>query len=236
MDETAILNLPLLMPAQAQKHVAVNEALGRLDALAQLVVESRGLTTPPGIVVEGAVYAVPAGAVNAWAGAGGKLAVGLNGGWALVTPRRGWRAWIADEGRVRVFDGGAWVTADLGLSASGAASRFEVIEFEEDIAAGASHTTVQEIPADMMVFAVSARVTEEITGTLSGWEMGLAADPAMFGTGMGLAVGAWARGLLGAPMGVYAATPLRLGALGGDFAGGRVRIAVHGYSVGLPGL
>ena len=32
------------------------------------------------------------------------------------------------------------------------------------------------------------------------------------------------------------ATPLRLGALGGEFAGGRVRIAVHGYSVGLPGL
>ena len=236
MDETAILNLPLLMPAQAQKHVTVNEALGRLDALAQLVVESRGLTAPPGIVVEGAVYAVPAGAVNAWAGAGGRLAVGLNGGWAFVTPRRGWRAWIADEGRVRVYDGGAWVAADLGLSASGAASRFEVIEFDEDIAAGASHVPTATIPSDMMVFAVSARVTEAITGTLSGWEMGLASDTAMFGIGMGLAVGAWTRGLLSTPMAVYAATPLRLGALGGEFAGGRVRFAVHGYSVGLPGL
>ena len=36
MARTAQLDLPLVMPAQAQKHVTVNEALARLDAAAQL--------------------------------------------------------------------------------------------------------------------------------------------------------------------------------------------------------
>ncbi len=33
MTDTTRLGLPLLAPAQAQKHVTVNEALGRLDAV-----------------------------------------------------------------------------------------------------------------------------------------------------------------------------------------------------------
>ena len=36
---SANLSLPLLMPAQAQKHVTHNEALQVLDALVQLVVQ-----------------------------------------------------------------------------------------------------------------------------------------------------------------------------------------------------
>ena len=35
MASTAQLALPLVAPAQAQKHVTVNEALARLDAAAQ---------------------------------------------------------------------------------------------------------------------------------------------------------------------------------------------------------
>jgi len=33
MDETARIGLPLVQAAQAQKHVTVNEAFARLDAL-----------------------------------------------------------------------------------------------------------------------------------------------------------------------------------------------------------
>ena len=47
MTDTSQLKLPLLQPAQAQKHVTVNEALVRLDGLAQLVMQSRSLTIPP---------------------------------------------------------------------------------------------------------------------------------------------------------------------------------------------
>ena len=58
------------LPAQAQKHVTVNEALARLDAAAQLRVISFAETTPPASAVDGAGYLVPAGATGAWAGQG----------------------------------------------------------------------------------------------------------------------------------------------------------------------
>ena len=41
------LGLPYLMPAQAQKHVTHNEALERLDLLAQCVLAGLGSVTPP---------------------------------------------------------------------------------------------------------------------------------------------------------------------------------------------
>ena len=47
-DTSPNLALPYLLPAQAQKHVTHNEALQRLDAVTQLVVEAFGATTPPG--------------------------------------------------------------------------------------------------------------------------------------------------------------------------------------------
>ena len=48
MSQTSpTLELPLVMPAQAQKHVTVNEALLRLDALVRTVVESRSGTVQP---------------------------------------------------------------------------------------------------------------------------------------------------------------------------------------------
>ena len=45
-DVSAILSLPYILPAQAQKHVTHNEALRMLDLLVQLVVTSRQVTTP----------------------------------------------------------------------------------------------------------------------------------------------------------------------------------------------
>lgn len=47
MSETARLGLPLVQGGQAQKHVTVNEAFQRIDALGQMVLASRGVVTPP---------------------------------------------------------------------------------------------------------------------------------------------------------------------------------------------
>ncbi|PRZ44691.1 DUF2793 domain-containing protein [Tritonibacter scottomollicae] len=41
------LDLPYLMPAQAQKHVTHNDALHRLDLVVQLVLEELERDTPP---------------------------------------------------------------------------------------------------------------------------------------------------------------------------------------------
>jgi hypothetical protein len=46
MSETANLRLPLVQAAQAQKHVTVNEALLRLDAMSRLLLQSRALAVP----------------------------------------------------------------------------------------------------------------------------------------------------------------------------------------------
>lgn len=234
MAETLRMTLPLLQVAQAQKHVTVNEALMRLDGLINLVLESRGQAMPPASVLDGQCYAVPAGAVNAWAGQGGKVAIGANGGWVFATPAAGWRAFIADEGRNALHDGTDWVAGALTMSAHGAGLLAGVAEIDHVIAAGASSTTTLIIPSHAMLIGVSARVVSEITGTLTSWLLGNTGAPDRFGSGLGLAEESWARGLLSQPMTYWAPEPLLLTAMGGSFAGGTVRLAVHYLEISLP--
>jgi hypothetical protein len=108
MTDTANLALPLVQPAQAQKHVTVNEALARIDGLSQLTLQSVSETVPPVNPQEGLAYGVPSGAVNAWAGQGGHVAIVIGGGWVFVPARRGWRAMVLDQGQTAVFDGADW--------------------------------------------------------------------------------------------------------------------------------
>jgi hypothetical protein len=135
-----------------------------------------------------------------------------------------------------VFDGEVWRAGALALGPSGAAAMFRVVEFEHEIGAGATSATAEEVPANVMLFAVTARVTVDITGTLTSWQLGAPGAPDRFGAGLGLEVGSFARGLLGAPMAYYATEPLVLTAQGGVFGGGRVRLALHYLEAALPGV
>lgn len=236
MSETTQFGLPLLQPSQAQKHVTVNEALSRLDGLAQIVLVSRTVSIPPPFAPEGAAWGLPANPANDWAGQAGRIALRVNGGWIFVAPRAGWRAWIADEHAAAVHDGEGWQAGAVALSPAGAALAFRVVEIDHTIAAGAESLTVAVLPANTMVFAVTARVLSQITGTLSSWQLGSPGAPDRFGSGLGLEAGSFARGLLSAPMSYYTAEPLLLTASGGSFAGGSVRCAVHVYEPGLPGI
>lgn len=107
-DTSPNLDLPYLMPAQAQKHVTHNEALERLDALAQLVVEAFGATTPPANPGVGLIWAVTSGATGDWAGKTGKLALRVAGGWIFIAPREGWRAWGREQAQLRIWRGSSW--------------------------------------------------------------------------------------------------------------------------------
>lgn len=234
MSDTLQLGLPLIAPAQAQKHVTVNEAFARLDGLVQLRLESRAVLTPPAVPEDGTCFAVPTGAVNAWAGQAGKVAIGSGGGWVFATPRAGWRALIRDEGSVALHDGTDWRAGMLSLSPSGAGLSVGLREIDHSLTAGASSTTVPVIQSHAMVVGVTARVVAPIAGTLTAWQLGDGADPGRFGSGLGLAAGSWARGMLGQPLTYYAPAPLVLTATGGDFAGGLVRIAVHYLELALP--
>ena len=229
--------LPLVQPSQAQKHVTVNEALALLDALGQLVLASRSVTVPPPSPVDGMAWAVPPGAVNAWVGQGGRVAVAANGGWVFVQPQAGWRGWIADEGIAALHDGTTWRGGALALGVGGAGLFARVVGWEVDIEAGDGFATATVLPANVLLIAVSARVIDPITGTLDAWRLGMDGADDRFGTGLGLGLGAFARGLLGVPMALYAPEALVLTPEGGDFDGtGRVRLAAHVLEPGLPGV
>lgn len=109
-DSTPRLGLPWLMPAQAGKHVTVNEALGRLDALVCASVVSRTTAAEPSSPEEGDAHILPADAVGGHWGDFFEhdLAVFQDGAWMRIAPRAGLMAHVADEADIVVWTGGAW--------------------------------------------------------------------------------------------------------------------------------
>jgi hypothetical protein len=108
-DTTPRTALPLLAAAQSQKHVTHNEALLELDAILCCVLLDRDLTAPPGSVADGDTYLVKATGTGDWAGQDGKLAYAIDGGWRFYAPYLGLVAYVADEQKLIVYNGSAWV-------------------------------------------------------------------------------------------------------------------------------
>lgn len=109
MEQSPNLGLAYIAAAQAQKHVTHNESIRALDALVQLAVQDRDLSTPPAAPADGARYIVGPAATGTWVGQAGRIAAFQDGAWAFYAPVEGWIAWIADEDMACVFDGTAWV-------------------------------------------------------------------------------------------------------------------------------
>jgi hypothetical protein len=124
-DTTPILQLPYILPSQAQKHVTHNEAIRVLDVLVQLAVTARNVSAPPASPVQGDRYIVAAGSNGIWAGKVGQIALFENGAWQFFVPSEGWTAWVTSEQVLASYDGAAWVSqadaplsvAQLGISA-----------------------------------------------------------------------------------------------------------------------
>ncbi|MEQ1951212.1 DUF2793 domain-containing protein [Mesorhizobium sp. CN2-181] len=117
MDTSDNLDLPYIMPSQAQKHVTHNEAIGMLDALVQLRVLDRDLAAPPGAPANGDRYIVAAGATGGWSGQSGKIAHRLDGAWSFYAAKPGFFCHVADEGVFVHWTGSAWepLTATLAV-------------------------------------------------------------------------------------------------------------------------
>ncbi|MBU2958641.1 DUF2793 domain-containing protein [Paracoccus sp. 1_MG-2023] len=233
-NETARLQMSLLMPAQAQKHVTVNEALMRLDGLVNLVLESVSTAVPPGTVLDGQCWGVPQGATGDWSGQDEAIAIGSNGGWLFVPPRAGMRAFVRDCGADAVHDGAGWAVGALTMGQGGSGLIAGIAEGEVTLTAGATVITGIVIPGGAMVIGATARVKDAITGTLTSWRLGTMDGTDRFGRGLGTAQDSWARGMLGTPMTYWQPEPLILTADGGEFAGGRVALAVHWLEMRLP--
>lgn len=226
---TPLLRLPEIAASQSQKHVTHNEALGVLDALVQLTVLSQSLTNAPASPADGDRYLVPAGATGTFAGKDGTIASHRDGVWSFFAPGAGWRAYVVDEGGFAVFNGTAWTGPGSGVLAStfsGAETRMVTVEEELDLS-GASVASSLVIPDRAVVFGVSTRTTETVTGVLH-YHCGIAGEPEKFGGYLGIAEGATNAGVIG-PQAFYADTPIVITAHGGTeaFTGGKVRVALH---------
>ncbi len=110
-NHSARLDLPYLAAGQLQKHVTVNEALTRLDALAQTAVVSRSVGAQPSDPADGDLYVLPAGATGpAWsAWSAGDLVRAELGGWTRVATPLGGLAFVLDAQELVVRLAGEWV-------------------------------------------------------------------------------------------------------------------------------
>lgn len=116
MDATENLNLPYILPAQAQKHVTHNEAIRALDALLHLAVISRTVASPPASPSGGARYIVPSGATGGWSGQARTVAAWQDGLWIFYAPREGWLAHVVDENSLFAFKAGDWAPASFTIA------------------------------------------------------------------------------------------------------------------------
>lgn len=145
MSETPNLALPYIEAAQAQKHVTHNEALRSLDAIVQLSVIDRDLTTPPGDPANGDRYLVAAGAAGDWTGKDFQIAAWQDGVWVFHVPRAGWLCWVADEDLLLAWDGAEW--RDAGTVMGGVA---EAETFGINATANATNRLVVASPAVLL--------------------------------------------------------------------------------------
>lgn len=104
-----IMSLPLMAPAQAAKHITLNEALLRLEALSQLVVSGVDLLLPPENPSLGDAVLIGDLPMGLFADHVGEIAIFTDGGWRFVIPRAGWQAWDIDTSRQLRFHDGLWV-------------------------------------------------------------------------------------------------------------------------------
>lgn len=108
MDHTARLDLPFIMAGQALKHITHNDALERLDALVQPIVESAMLIAPPVTPLPGEAYLIPSGASGAWAGHADEIAAFQSGAWRFYDPAPGWQVYDRNADALLVYSGAVW--------------------------------------------------------------------------------------------------------------------------------
>jgi hypothetical protein len=112
-DSTPRLDLPFILPGQAQKELFHNEALVRIDLALNPAVEGPPLGSPPEEPEPGRCWIVAASATGAWSGRDSLLAMWTDGGWRFVAPTPGTSAWNKAGGVPLIWDGGQWREGQL---------------------------------------------------------------------------------------------------------------------------
>lgn len=182
-DHSPRLDLPYILPSQAQKHVTHNEALQRLDALVHLTLQATEAETPPSDPGAGEIHALGAAPSGAWDGQAGQLALWDGSGWQFLSPQDGWHGFVRPTGQMVVFDAGIWRDArgDLdNLAGVGINTAYDPLN-RLSLAAGASLFSHEGAGHQVKVNKAAAAETASLLFQ-SDWtghaEMGLAGDTA----------------------------------------------------------
>lgn len=231
-QQSTNLAMPFLVASQAQKHITHNEALQNLDAMVQLSVIERTLTTPPGSPSEGDRYLPAAGSTGEWSGKDGQIAAYQGGAWLFYSPQAGWRCWDENGAALYIYTGADWdllssasgMTHTSNASPFGATNKFHLLE-EELTLSGASVDSTIQIPNRAIVFAISVRTTLAVSGA-SSYDCGIVGETSKYGGTLSISLGTTNSGVTG-PTAFYADTAIRLTANGSNFSGGKVRITIH---------
>lgn len=202
-----------LVEAQTQKHLTVNNALARIDACSQLIV--RGDVGGFADKRDGDVFSQTGSP---------ELAIFLNGGLEYVAPKTGWRAYFLAEQKEKRFDGNIWVAA-----ADKPQNRIEKL-------VDLSLSDPLIIPEKSMVFGITARVKEGITGagSLASWRIGVAEDAVRYGQGLWLGQNGWSRGLTGVPITYWSDTPVLISGEGGAIMAGKIQLYLYLQTLEVP--
>lgn len=157
------LKLSYLAPAQAQKHVTVNEGLAELDALVHCAVLGMGRNDPPP-AVEGDRWLVGTAPSGAWSGQAGRIASWRNGGWAFSAPKAGWRVYDLAQDTLKVLTAaGTWTPLGGGTPAAPTE-----IQDATRIGLGTSATAAEPLAARLNAALFTARTAAQ-GGTGSLW-------------------------------------------------------------------
>jgi len=134
MHTTPKLDLPFLLPNQAQKHVTLNTSLEMLDVLVQLSVISDTVAQQPASPDEGDTYILPSNRQGTvWeALPAGAVASFRSNAWSAQSPATGWRAWVAERAQLMVFDGASWNEILVGGTASDQPQKFGIQATADD--------------------------------------------------------------------------------------------------------
>jgi hypothetical protein len=111
-EKTRRHELPLLQLGQAQKEVTHNEALVRIDALLNPVIEAVLAAPPPSLTVssDGLCWIIASGATGLWAGKDRQIARWSGGGWRYLMPVEGMSAWNVALMKRLFYINGNWIT------------------------------------------------------------------------------------------------------------------------------
>ena len=104
---------------QAQKEVFVNEALARLDALAQPIITAT-LASPPATHAAGDTFLVTDPAGEEWTGQESSLAISQGTHWAFQAPYEGMRIFDRQQGTIRIWRDGWSVSQSIAEPSGGA--------------------------------------------------------------------------------------------------------------------